>query len=334
MNILLTGATAAHVSPSKNEKTRTFSGDIYNALVSSKNRVTWVEPSVFMSYDYISDFDAVIVGLAPPTSTAAHRIYGALSVIGYGLDAGNVSIILDAPEPKKVWYGLKSIQKNPQSLFKGFYSKRKEYKATEKEEIFSHILVTVHRLIEDFWPTTIFPSLPWMSFSSVSSYVPRTSEKNLVGLCFDGKYLSGKTTGSMRSNPEYWLSDKLSSPWSKKQEKLLTLPVEAMRSSRWEGDVEATKKFDKALACLVSTYGKGDPWWSSAISQCLSSGVPVVSDWTLTSILGPSWRHIPHNLEEMSREEIYNLANDQLFSYKNSVLKWDSSVKLLQDSIS
>lgn len=334
MNILLTGSTAAHVSASKNEKTRTFSGDIHQALVHSKNRVTWVEPSVFMSSDYVSDFDSVIVGLAPPTSTSAHRIYGALSVIGHGLDAGNVSIVIDAPEPKKVWYGLKSIQKNPESLFKSFYSKRKEYRATEKPEIFSHILAAIHRLTGEFWPTTIFPSLPWMSFSSVSSYIPKTSEKNLVGLCFDEKLLSGNTNSYIKSSPKYWLSDKLSSPWTEKQEKLLSLPVEALRSSRWEGDVEANKKFDNALACLISTYGNGDPWWSPAVSQCLASGVPVVSDWTLTSILGLSWRHIPHNLEEMSKEEIYNLTNDQLISYKNAIPKWNSSVKLLQDSIS
>lgn len=335
MNILLTGSTAAHVSASKNEKTRTFSGDIYQALISSTNRVTWVEPSVFMSSDYVSDFDSVIVGLAPPTSTSAHRIYGALSVIGHGLDAGNVSIIIDAPEPKKVWYGLKSIQNNPESLFKSFYSKRKEYKATERPEIFSHILSTVEKLTKNKWPTTLFPTFPWMSFSSVSSYVPGTSSKNLVGLCFDDKYLIDSNNKSFeRKNPQYWVSDKFSSSWSKKQEKLLSLPVQALHSSRWEGDLEANKRLPSAIGCLVSTYGSGDPWWSPAVSQCLGLGVPVVSDWTLTSILGPSWRYIPHNLEEMAEEDLYNLANDQLISYKISIPKWDSSVKLLQESIS
>jgi hypothetical protein len=333
MNILLTGSTAAHVSATKNEKTKTFMGDVYKALTYSKNRVTWVEPSVFMSLDYVSDFDAVIVGLAPPTSTSAHRIYGALSVIGHAISANNLFLVVDAPEPKKIWYGLKSIQKNPESLFKSFYSKRKEYKETEKPEIFSHMLKTVHYLVNNEWPKTLFPSFPWMSFSSVSSYIPQTSSSNLVGLCFDEKHLLPSAEISHKQKPKNWLSDKLSSPWTKKQEKLLSLPVLPVRASRWASDSEVEKRLSDAVGCLISTYESGDPWWSPALSQCLSCGTPVVSDWTLTSILGNSWTYLPQNLEEMRREELYNLANDQLISYKNSIPKWDISVELLQDSI-
>jgi len=333
VNVLLTGCTAAHVSPRKNEKTRTFHGDIHRSLVHSKNRVTWIEPSVFMSPEYISDFDAVLVGLAPLTSTAAHRIYGALSVINYAMQAENLTLVLDAPEPKRVWYGMKSTIKNPESLSKSFYSKRKEYKEIEKPEVFDPGVWNYRTLVSSTWPTTLFPMFPWMSFSSVSSYIPATSQKNLVGLSFDEKYLSSEEVSYIGGSPEYWISDKFSSPWTKKQEKLLSLPVQEMHASKWESDAEANKKFPNAVGCLISTYGSGDPWWSSAVSQCLVAGVPVVSDWTLTSILGPSWRHIPHNLEEMKRSELYSLANNQLISYKNSVPNWDSSVELLQDSI-
>lgn len=333
MEILLTGSTAAHISQKKNEKTRTFHGDINKALTASKHKVTWVEPSVSMSKDFIAEFDRVIVGLAPPTSTAAHKIYGSLSVIKHSWDEGNLVLVVDAPEPRRVWTGIKAIDSNPENLIKDFYSKRSEYKKTLRPDVFDHIQSAIKTLVDEVWPTTIFPALPWMSFASVSTHIPNTSRKNLVGLNFDEKYITDDNTFFTEKSPEYWVADVPNSAWTKKQENLLSLNSTPLKSRRWGGDADAIARLKDSMGCLVSTYRSGEPWWSSAISQSLYAGVPVATDWTLSSILGESWRLLPANIEELTQGERNQLVKSQKESYKDSLLSWEDSIKLLNRAI-
>lgn len=329
MEILLTGSTAAHVSQTKNEKTRTFHGDLYKALTSSKNKVTWMEPSVSMSKDFIAEFDSVIVGLAPPTSTAAHKIYGSLSVIDHAWDLENLVLVVDAPEPRRVWAGIKSIHSNPESLVKDFYSKRSEYKKTLRPDVFDRIQNSIKTLVDQVWPTTLFPALPWMSFASVSTHIPNTSKKNLVGLNFDSNFIKDNNGFITDKAPEFWVSDTPNSVWTKKQEELIQLPTTALKRSRWEGDADSLLRLQDAVGCFVSTHRGGEPWWSSAVAQSLSSRVPVVTDWTLSSILGESWRFLPASIEEMSQRQRRELVEIQKESYKSSLLNWEDSVQLL-----
>lgn len=333
MEILLTGSTAAHVSQKKNEKTRTFHGDLNRALTSSKHKVTWIEPSVSMSKDFISEFDCVIVGLAPPTSTAAHKIYGSLSVIKHAWDEGNLALVIDAPEPRRVWAGIKNIDSNPDNLIKDFYSKRSEYRKALRPDIFDHIQSAIKTLVDEVWPTTLFPTLPWMSFASVSTHIPNTSRKNLVGLNFDEKYITDDNTFFTEKSPEYWVADSANSIWTKKQENLVALPTTPLRVHRWEGDADSVARLKESVGCFVSTYRGGEPWWSSAVSQSLYAGVPVVTDWTLSSILGDSWRLLPATIEEMTQGERNELVKSQKESYRRSLLSWEDSVKLLNRAI-
>lgn len=333
MDVLLTGATAAQVSPRKNEKTTTFSGLIAKALDSAKVNVTWVEPSVSMSRDYLAEFDAVVVGMAPPTSTAAHRIYGSLSVIYHAQQIGNLRLLIDAPEPRRIQVGLNAITKRPEDLIKDFYSKRSEYKKARDKEVFERIYSAVDYLSTSRWPTTYYPKLPWNSFSSISSYIPQTDSKNLLGLCFDKKIFERSVEPSPNNYSEYWVADSPSSQWTQRQEKLINHRVLPLKKSRWESDSQSMELLKDSIGCLVSVYRKNDPWWSPAIAQALSVGVPVVSDWLLTSMLGPEWEVLPASIEEMSYEERVSLAKNQMISYAEALLPWDDSVKLLYGSL-
>lgn len=333
MDILLTGSTAAHVSQKKNEKTRTFHGDLNKAFNYSHHRVTWIEPSVSMSREYIADFDYVVVGLAPPTSTAAHRIYGSLSVIKHAWEEGNLVLVIDAPEPRRIWTGLKAINNNPDSLLKDFYSKRSEYRKATKPEVFDRINSAVELLVNSEWPTTLFPTLPWMSFSSVSYYIPRTSEESLVGLNFDSSMIGEDDSLLPEKSPRFWASDYYNSAWTKKQEDLIGLPVVPLRTSRWEGDADAVGRLTESIGCLISTHRSGDPWWSPAIAQAFYAGVPVVTDWTLSSILGNSWRMLPAAVEGLTQGERHELVISQKESYRKALLDWQSSVELLNRAL-
>lgn len=333
MNVLLTGATAAQVSARKNEKTTTFTGLFKSALDYGKMDVAWVEPSVSMTREYLEEFDAVVVGLAPPTSTAAHRIYGSLSVISHARDIGNLRLLVDAPDPSRFWAGLKAVHNRPEDLVKDFYSKRSEYKKARNPEVFERIYSAVEYLSSNRWPTTYYPKVPWNSFTSVSSYIPTTDKDNLVGLSFDKKIFekySGETSDDFS---DYWVSDFPNTTWTKKQEKLVNYRVLPLKRSRWENDGEAVKRLKGAVGCLVSVHRRNDPWWSPAIAQSLSIGVPVVSDWLLTSMLGAEWDILPASLENMSDSNRRDLAKNQMISYLEALLPWDDSVRLLRDSL-
>jgi len=328
MKILLTGSTANHVSQSKNARSLTFTSQLNDALKAGKHEVSWVEPSVAMTSDYLSEFDSVIVGLAPPTSTSAHRIYGSLSVINYSWKIGNLRILIDAPDPRKIWAGLTAVNRNPDDLIKDFYSKRKEYKKLKDKEVFDRIHDSVRMLLMNDWPKTIYPRLPWMSSASVMSYIPTTSKSTLAGFCFDRKFIEGFDK-PISGSPEYWLSDYRNSPWSRQQERLVELSVLPMKASRWEKDSDTVVRMSKAIGCLVSIHRNGDPWWSPAIPLALSNGTPVVSDWLLTSMLGDSWRALPCNIEQMSQDERSDLLRDQVKTYCGSLPTWNESVDLL-----
>jgi hypothetical protein len=328
MKVLLTGSTANHVSQNKNSRSMTFTSQLHDALRAGKHEVSWVEPSVAMTSEYLSEFDSVIVGIAPPTSTSAHRIYGSLSIINHSWKIGNLRILIDAPDPRKIWAGLSSVDRNPDDLIKDFYSKRKEYKKLQDKEVFDRISESVSMLLNNNWPKTIYPCLPWMSSVSVMAYIPTTNKLNLAGFCFDRKIVEGSEK-PVSESPEYWLSDYRNSPWSKQQERLVELPVVPEKISKWEKDSDTAIRMTKAIGCLVSIHRSGDPWWSPAIPLSLSNGTPVASDWLLTSMLGDSWRALPCNIEQMDRDERYDLLVSQIKTYSESLPTWKDSVDLL-----
>ncbi len=333
MNVLLTGSTAAQVSVKKNEKTTTFTGLLSSALNAGKVNVTWVEPSVSMSREYLAEFDAVIVGMAPPTSTAAHRIYGSLSVIDHCRSIGNLRLLIDAPDPRRIQVGLNAIMKRPQDLIKDFYSKRSEYLKARDSEVFDRIYNAVNYLSNSRWPITYYPKVPWNSFTSISTYIPQTDSKNLIGLCFDKKLFEKSASPDHNNYSEFWVADVLNSKWTQRQEKLIKFSVRSLKKSRWESDSSSIERLREATGCLVSVYRSGDPWWSPAIAQSLSVGVPVVSDWLLTSMLGAEWDVLPASIEEMTYGERTSLAKNQMISYAEALLPWDDSVRLLCASL-
>lgn len=330
MKVLLTGATSSQVAVKRG--TNTFAGLINKALTDGGHDVTWIEPSVSLSKDYLDEFDSVIVGLAPPTSTAAHRIYGALSVAQYAYELGTLKIMLDAPNPKRVWAGIRAIYNKPQDLAKDFYYKRREYQKAVQNESLERLILAIETLYTKEWPVTVFPAFPWMSFPSVSTEIPMTSAGNLVGLNLDSDLLQ-HSNEIVPISSEYWVADFLNTAWTKMTEKTVSLRVEPVRQSKWEKDAETYERVRGAVGCLISTHHKGTPWWSVSLSQALSCGIPVCTDWRLSSMLGPDWSNLPHAIEDMNQYDRASLALSQKEEYLASIMDWQKSVEFACNSL-
>lgn len=332
MKILLTGSTAAQVSASKNANVLTFSGLLNKALLAGGHSVTWIEPSVNMSKAYLAEFDSVVVGMAPPNSTAAHRIYGCLSVIQYAHELGTLKLMVDAPEPRRVWAGIRASYNVPEDLTKDFHVKRREYKEALDERVLPRLHEAIRMLYLEKWPTTIYPKFPWMSFPSISTSIDQTDSSNLVGLNLDS-YILGDNPTINATDSDYWVTDALNSQWTKKIEKTLENRVIPTHVSRWQSDEIALERIRGSIGCLVSTYYQGAPWWSPALSQSLREGIPVVTDWRLSSYLGDAWSLLGSTLESYSPLDRHLMADRQFHLYEKNILPWENAVELTCNTI-
>jgi hypothetical protein len=179
------------------------------------------------------------------------------------------------------------------------------------------------------WPKTIYPSLPWTSVTSISSKIPMALEADLVGLNYDSKIIDtpSESTSSV-SHSDYWVVDFPNTQWSRSISKTLRYQISPVRKSRWESSEDALVRLQNSVGCLISVHGHGVPWWSSTLSQALRYRIPVVTDWSLSSMLGPEWSMLAQSVEDMSDDERDVMVEGQRTSYLKAVPSWKSSVKL------
>jgi hypothetical protein len=78
------------------------------------------------------------------------------------------------------------------------------------------------------------------------------------------------------------------------------------------------------MGVLVSVYKSGNPWWFPTLSQALYIGVPAITDWRLTTYMGPEWSMLPNAIEEMSPIERVEVSKKQKESYIQNIPSWES----------
>ncbi len=335
MKIFMTGATASQTPNLRVGSVPTFASLLYRALTTAEHEVVWTDPSMALSKEYLSEFDCILVGIAPINSVTAYKIYGALSVIDYAWELGTLKLFIDAPEPKKIWSGLRAIYNNPTDINKNFYFKRKDYKETFLSKNFDRLLSSVERLYTDCWPITLYPSLPWTSSELVYSNISTTNNENLVGINYDSILIEEfSNSKKYLDNPSgVWVSDAPNSSWSKSIEKTIRNPVVPLSNNKWEDSKSVLSKIRSSVGCLVSTYKDDSPWWSTLVSQGISMGTPVVTDWRLSSSLGYEWSMLAHSIEELSDYDRKSVSAIQKIAYLEAVPSWKNSIKLTSETL-
>jgi hypothetical protein len=121
--------------------------------------------------------------------------------------------------------------------------------------------------------------------------------------------------------------------WAKSIITTLNCDVVATRLSRWEKEESTLERIRGSVATIASVYRNNQPWWSPALSQSLSVGVPVVTDWRLSIELGLEWGHLASRVEEMTPKERFNLAVNQKESYMKNIMSWEQTSELLLQTI-
>lgn len=319
MKILITGCTAQQASEKISDKLPTFSSALRDILREG-HEVDLLDPSRSL-VESVEKYDAVFIGLAPLTSVAANRIYPAFVLANRARKVGNLVLSLDAPEPHKIQASINSYRSGKVDFLKDFYSKRKNYHDLVGEKEFQReFFQFVDFLSNEELPSLVYPSLPWQGSSVVANAFPNIDRSNINGLNIDSYLISGDEVEYSPKDREisYWICDAPTTKWSKTIQQTFsygTLPLKV----RGDSPESIEERLESAVAALVSVYRSEDPWWSPLLSKALNVGIPVLTEWRYSSVLGDSWSFLGSDIEDLPPSERLSLAIEQKKSYLKAI---------------
>lgn len=336
MKVLVTGSTANHCSKQSNNRVPTFTGQLVSELEEAGHEVVWTEPSFSMDTSYLNSFDSIIVGLSPALSVASRWLYPALSVLDHANKISKATILIDSPEPQKIWSGIRAIANKPQDLTKDFYVNRKEYDQVLEHRNLSRLNSFIFSLYNYTWPSVIYPAFPWRDTKKIHSQIPGVLDpEKTIPICFDRNILEMDLGDLVKEDSQTWAVDYPKTKWAKDISKLVTHEVLPIREHYWQTNKEVLTRIDNSIGVMISPYGRdSDSWWSIMLSQSLMVGTPVVTDWKSSSILGIEWSTLAASIEEMDLESRNKLAKMQKESYLSALPTKKDSLETLNNILS
>lgn len=327
MKILITGMASSHTQPSKNVS---FFGTLAKNIESIYS-VDWATPSVTWTKEFLDGYDAIFVGLIPPTSLGANKVYGAMHVINLMYESPKLHLVVDHQQLWQFKSSLGSIHKNVDSIFTEFYSKRKEYKIAKNPLVSAGIKNAATKLLFSAWPKTIYPELPWKNFSDVSGFLSNDPESKFIGLNLDSTLLV-EPKNDVFARTDSWVVDHSSSTWAKKLEKLLVNSVVSMKDTPRSSDLDVFNRISTSFASIVVPQERGvGTWWTYRYIQSMNSLTPVISDWKDTSNLSEAWNILGSTLEELSIPDRLAIAQEQRDSYISAIPDRLEVIQSLED---
>ncbi len=323
MKILITGSTSPQASRKTALRGPTFASLMYYSLHSKGASVDFVEPSILTTNAELAEYDAVIVGIAPPTSLAASRLYPAFALANRARKLGNLMLFIDAPEAYKIQASIKSCQMNISDLQKDFYKMRKFYpEFVGNFDFQTEVYDFIEYLYTETWPTLLYPAFPWSSEDPVRKVIPNAGK--IVPVNLDSILInSGTITPNLELRSTYWTCDAPKARWADSVAQTLLYPVVPNKRSHWDPEEATLTRMRESVGTLVALYRSNEVWWSPALAQSLSVGVPVVTEWRHSEILGPEWSLLASTIEGMSNAERFDLAIAQRDFYLGAVSGWD-----------
>lgn len=306
--------TAAQASPSANTRNLQFAGVLHKVLTGLGHDVTWSDPDFSYNKESLSSFDSVLVGVSPISSLGANRVYGALNLIEMLWGSSKLTLFVDAPNTYQISASLRSIDSNPTSLLKEFYSYRKGYKNVVSDiSLSSNISNAVTKLANEEWPTTIYPKLPWKSDESVNALTPKNIYGNFIGLNFDEVLLdTDSVTEEKRSK---WVVDSYSYKETKKLVETLSMPTSLMKWNKGVTDSQVLDQLGRSVGAIISTHRGDGSWWSYRYVQSFNAKTPIYTDWKETGSLGDAWNLLAPAIENLNTSEREDLSDKQKQAY-------------------
>ena len=312
-NIYLTGMTASQASANANNRSLSFSGVLYKVLISAGHNVTWGDPQVAYTAEDLDKYDSVIVGIAPLTSLASNRVYGALSIIDQMWSSPKLTLLIDAPTVDQIDVSLRAIWSSPKALVKDFYSYRKDYaKIASSKQIQARLLDCIDRLLNQTWPKTIYPALPWKDIADIYKNLPGGSVQSLHDVSLDSYLL---VDPDETAKAEKWVIESTDAKWSESVTRTVTRPVSPMKVNKGWTDEQVADQIARSVGVIISPHKKQGTWWSYRYIQALNAGTPVATEWKESGRIGDSWSVLAAGIDSGSEEYRNLIATAQREAY-------------------
>lgn len=333
MKILFTGMASGHTNADVHSTNLGFFGVLNNVISDSLgHEIEWRSPSVLWTEEDLKKYDQIFVGIVPPTSLGANKVYGALHLINLLAKDPRLTLVLDNPQLWQFKTSFASVARDPKTLVSKFYAKRSEYNLVkDNEALLSSFAAIADRMASGRWAKTIYPALPWKSTDEIASALGIHDVDSLIPVNLDSHLLTDSTSTPV-SRGSTWLLDNPATSWSRGVIRIIHRDVDAMRSTKKETDMDILEKMKSSLGSMISPQDRGvGTWWSYRYIQSLNSGTPVVTNWRETIELSDSWGFLAYQIEEMSDSRREEVARHQRSSYLRSVPDKKESISHLEE---
>ena len=324
MKVLITGSTANQTNPQSHERSMNFAGMMRDHLVSRGISVVWQEPHYEMD---VSEYDRILVGLNSPLALGSSKMYPTLWLINSLWGDSRLVLFLDSPDPNNITRALSSIERNPKSFTKEFFSNRRGFEeAVHDMRIRSSIFSAMNKLSKEEWPKTVVPAFPWTKEEDIARELPSSawngSNLKLVNLdldIFENLDVITAYAGIPSIRQDKWYYERGGNKsWIRKNKG--RSPVFSLNNSHRENlrsyHLEA---LGSAQGFIHAPCRRELIWWTPKVALATSQGAPIVTGKS-ASTLSPLWSVSASGLELMKPTTRMSLALQQRSSYLDGIM--------------
>lgn len=327
MKILMTGMSSHHCKSGGNTG---FFSLLYAAL-SELADVTLTEPRLDWARSDLQKYDAVFVGITPPTSLSANKLYAALHVLDLMYESPKLRLVLDGNQIWQYKNSFNSFKRSPMQIFSSLYSGRSGYKLAMNTKISSFESVA-DKMSSLEWPRTYIPMLPWADEESAATSIGFIPADNLFGVNLDSFILGKLVAPAMRN--QQWAVDNINSAWWSKLSETVRMPGVSTALNKRSNDLHAGKIIAESMGTIIPPQDRGvGTWWSYRYIQSLNYQTPIVTQWQDSSWLGEDWSVLAYQVEDMPAYDRQSLADRQYKTYLSAIPETTAVLNLLNQDL-
>jgi hypothetical protein len=106
-----------------------------------------------------------------------------------------------------------------------------------------------------------------------------------------------------------------------------------MKVNKGATDRDVFLQILRSVGTLISPDKRQGTWWTYRYAQSLNAGVPVVTEWKESSVLGAPWAVLAATVEEMTPQERLELSGAQKNTYFSAIPSKIEVQKLLNETM-
>jgi hypothetical protein len=317
MKILFTGMSTSHAKENSRQSFFASLREVYKNI----SEVETIEPSITMTKEYLDSYDAIFVGVIPPTSPSANYLYGAMHLINTMYDSPKLYVVVDNDQLWNYKTGFSSIARDVTKIFTPFLNRRKEFTQAKNNKAES-IQQAAQKMATMQWPKTIYPALPWGSKANLDDFIGHNRYPVNLDI-----YLLTEPKLSLERH-DAWYADQRNPTWVKKLTKLIDKKVYPVKETRRDPESVIEERVASALGLIIPPVERGvGTWWSQRYIQALNSLTPISTEWKESRVISDYWNLLAVNIEELTTHDRLEVAKKQREAYvaaipsKNEVLE-------------